>query len=76
MLPLDPTADIGRRAWVPCPGCQDHQGCGTCLDGRTCHEHWRYLLSNKGSVLHLQCPNCTHLWAWQSGFGAGGRTDG
>jgi len=26
-------------------------------------------------VLHLQCPNCTHLWAWQSGFGAGGRTD-
>ncbi|MEU8911890.1 MULTISPECIES: hypothetical protein [Streptomyces] len=76
MLPLDPTADIGRRAWVPCPSCQDHQGCGTCSDGRTCADHWRYLLSNKGSVLHLQCPNCTHLWAWESGFGAGGRTDG
>ncbi|MBY8885881.1 hypothetical protein K7472_13595 [Streptomyces sp. PTM05] len=70
MLPIDPSADLGRRAWVPCPGCADHQDCGTCDAGRTCAEHWRYLLSNKGRTLHLQCPNCAHLWSHDSGFGA------
>lgn len=53
MLPLDPQADIGRRAWVACPNCDDRRGCGTCEQGRTCSEHWRYLLSNVGSLLHL-----------------------
>ncbi|WP_330338702.1 hypothetical protein [Streptomyces sp. NBC_00557] len=58
MLPLDPQADPGRRAWgVDCPGCDDR--------GR-----WRYLLSNTGSLLHLQCPACHHVWTHESGFGA------
>ncbi|MCQ4041807.1 phage terminase large subunit family protein [Streptantibioticus rubrisoli] len=70
MLPIDPSADIGRRAWVPCPHCQDHQECDACAAGRDCADHWRYLLSNQGRLLHLQCPNCTHVWSWDSGFGA------
>lgn len=32
--------------------------------------HWRYLLTNTGSLLHLQCPGCTHVWVHESGFGA------
>ncbi|MGW2821829.1 hypothetical protein ACWC24_12590 [Streptomyces sp. NPDC001443] len=70
MLPLDPQADRGRRAWVPCPSCADHRACDTCADGRTCSAHWRYLLSHTGSVLHLQCPSCTHVWEHETGFGA------
>ncbi|MFB7334810.1 hypothetical protein FNH09_10175 [Streptomyces adustus] len=70
MLPLDPHADRGRRAWVPCPSCADHRACDTCADGRTCSAHWRYLLSNTGSRLHLQCPSCTHVWEHETGFGA------
>jgi len=23
---------------------------------------WQYLLSNQGTVVHLQCPDCGHLW--------------
>ncbi|MER6122061.1 hypothetical protein ABT173_05070 [Streptomyces sp. NPDC001795] len=63
MLPIDPHADDGRRAWLPCPQCRDHEDCEICLAGRTCRHHWRYLLSNVGHVVHLQCPNCTHIWA-------------
>ncbi|MEU6607270.1 hypothetical protein ABZ922_19795 [Streptomyces shenzhenensis] len=70
MLPLDPQADIGRRAWVPCPRCADSNGCATCAERRTCAEHWRYLLSNSGSLLHLQCPSCAHVWDHETGFGA------
>jgi hypothetical protein len=73
-VPLDPHADFGRRAWVPCPGCQDHRDCDDCLGGRNCGEHWRYLIGNTGNLLHLQCPGCTHLWNHETGFGAGGRT--
>jgi hypothetical protein len=69
VLPIDPSADIGRRAWLPCPSCQDHRGCETCAAGRTCARHWRYLLANNGRLLHLQCPSCTHMWSWDSGFG-------
>ncbi|MGS2647512.1 hypothetical protein [Streptosporangium sp. LJ11] len=72
MLPLDPHADLGRRAWVPCPSCRDHRDCDDCLGGRNCGEHWRYLLGNAGSLLHLQCPGCAHLWNHETGFGAGG----
>ncbi|OUC96403.1 hypothetical protein [Streptosporangium minutum] len=74
MLPIDPHADLGRRAWVPCPGCRDDKDCGACLDGRNCGEHWRYLIGNTGSRLHLQCPACTHLWDHETHFGAGGTT--
>ncbi|MFD5607003.1 hypothetical protein ACFWI5_28785 [Streptomyces sp. NPDC127064] len=56
MLPLDPQAEPGRRAWLPCPNCPD----GT----------WRYLLSNTGSLLHLQCPVCHHVWSHETYFGA------
>lgn len=75
MLPLDPQADIGRRAWVDCPYCDDGRGCVTCEQGRTCPEHWRYLLSNTGSLLHLQCPSCTRVWSHETHFGAT-RSDG
>lgn len=70
MLPLDPQADIGRRAWVTCPHCADHEGCPTCAEGRRCPAHWRYLLGNTGSLLHLQCPSCTRVWDHETGFGA------
>ncbi|WP_225447066.1 hypothetical protein [Streptacidiphilus sp. PB12-B1b] len=70
MLPLDPHADHGRRAWVPCPNCDDARDCAPCAQRRTCSEHWRYLLAHSGSVLHLQCPRCTHLWDHETHFGA------
>ncbi|MEU9889909.1 hypothetical protein AB0M95_12530 [Sphaerisporangium sp. NPDC051017] len=73
MLPIDPHADIARRAWIPCPRCRDDRGCDDCGSGRNCRDHWRYLLSNTGSVLHVQCPGCAHLWDHESRFGAGGR---
>jgi hypothetical protein len=61
-MPLDPTADIGRRAWFSCPRCAHGIGCPTCENGRTCADHWQYLLSSEATVLHLQCPSCTYLW--------------
>ncbi|MER6064733.1 hypothetical protein ACIBJF_23940 [Streptomyces sp. NPDC050743] len=72
MLPLDPQADIGRRAWVACPNCDDRAGCETCRQGgsSTCTAHWRYLLSNTGSLLNLQCPSCHHVWTHETHFGA------
>lgn len=76
LLPIDPSADPGRRAWIPCPRCEDHVDCATCAAGRNCPDHWRYLLSNQGPVVHLQCPSCTHMWSWDSGFGAHHRTAG
>lgn len=70
MPPIDPCADIGRRAWVACPNCDDARDCATCRANRNCERHWRYLLRNSGSVLHLQCPACAHLWDHETGFGA------
>jgi hypothetical protein len=58
----DPFADIARRAWLPCPNCDHGDECATCQDNRTCDEHWQYLLSNQGPVVHMQCPTCLHLW--------------
>lgn len=62
MMPLDPSADRARRAWLPCPN-GDH-GSAACVDCRagTCPRHWQYLLSNKGTRVFLQCPDCTRLW--------------
>jgi hypothetical protein len=62
-MPLDPTADIGRRAWFSCPRCAHGTACPTCDSGRTCPDHWQYLLASKATVLHLQCPSCTYLWS-------------
>ncbi|MFY9809024.1 MAG: hypothetical protein WAK86_17445 [Pseudonocardiaceae bacterium] len=35
---LDPDADLGRRAWLPCPRCCT-DGCSTCTVGTTCDLH-------------------------------------
>lgn len=47
MLPIDPQADLSRKAWRRCPEC----GHG-----------WQYLVSNAGPVAHVQCPGCTRMW--------------
>jgi hypothetical protein len=63
VLPIDPTADPGRRAWLPCPQCSHHARCGECQGASNCATHWQYLLSNKGTLVHLQCADCGHLWS-------------
>ncbi|GAA4566283.1 hypothetical protein [Planotetraspora kaengkrachanensis] len=73
MLPIDPHADLGRRAWVPCPRCRDDEGCAECGAGRNCRDHWRYLLSTTGTLLHVQCPGCAHLWDHETRFRHGTR---
>ncbi|MCX4725803.1 hypothetical protein ACIPW9_11605 [Streptomyces sp. NPDC090052] len=75
-LPIDPQADSSRRAWVACPVCDDARHCATCASRRNCFEHWRYLISNKGPVAHLQCPRCTHMWSLNSRPGVTGRGNG
>jgi hypothetical protein len=63
MMPLDPHADPARRAWLPCPN-SDHGAveCLECRNGRSCSRHWQYLLSNQGTRVFLQCPDCHQLW--------------
>jgi hypothetical protein len=61
-MPLDPSADIARRAWLPCPECDHGRECVDCVEGRTCAQHWQFLLGNTACVVHLQCPTCAHLW--------------
>lgn len=63
MMPLDPSVDRGRRAWLPCPF-DDHgrTSCVECRARRSCTTHWQYLLSNRGTRVYLQCPDCTRLW--------------
>lgn len=61
-MPIDPTADLGRRAWLPCPVCADDDACADCLAGRNCGRHWQYLLSSHATRIFLQCPSCGHLW--------------
>jgi hypothetical protein len=63
VLPIDPTADPGRRAWLPCPQCSHHDRCAECQSTTNCVTHWQYLLSNKGTLVHLQCADCGHLWS-------------
>ncbi|WP_099025179.1 hypothetical protein [Mycolicibacterium palauense] len=63
MLPIDPDADRSRRAWLPCPNCAHGTGCASCTRGANCATHWQYLLSNRATVVHLQCPTCAHLWS-------------
>jgi hypothetical protein len=61
-MPLDPSADPGRRAWLPCPCCDHGRDCPDCRAGRTCGRHWQYLLGNSASTVHLQCPSCLYVW--------------
>jgi hypothetical protein len=63
MLPIDPKADTSRRAWLPCPNCKHGADCLDCLSSCNCDAHWQYLLGNQGTLVHLQCPTCGHLWA-------------
>jgi len=69
---LDPDADLGRRAWLPCPRCRD-DGCAACAAGTTCGQHWRYLLANDTRLVFLQCPICRHRWWHDTEFGVGAR---
>jgi YVTN family beta-propeller protein len=61
-LPIDPAADSGRRAWLPCPKCDRGRDCQECNRGRNCAKHWQYLLNDEGSRRELQCGGCSHLW--------------
>lgn len=63
-MPLDPSANPASRAWLPCPNCQHGKDCAVCRAGRTCSDHWQYLLANRGLTVHLQCPGCLHLWSY------------
>ncbi|OBF34856.1 hypothetical protein A5724_15845 [Mycobacterium sp. ACS1612] len=63
MLPIDPTADPCRRAWLPCPNCDQGADCVECQSAANCASHWQYLLSSQATVVHLQCPNCATLWS-------------
>ncbi|RDH79245.1 hypothetical protein DVS77_07360 [Mycolicibacterium moriokaense] len=63
MLPIDPTADRARRAWLECPRCEHGRACLDCQGTVNCATHWQYLLSNQGTVVYLQCPSCAYLWS-------------
>ncbi|OBI53984.1 hypothetical protein A5707_00075 [Mycobacterium kyorinense] len=73
VLPIDPDADKSRRAWLACPNCDHGAACQVCRDGRNCHTHWQYLISNCAAVVHLQCPTCAHLWSLDTGVHRRGR---
>jgi hypothetical protein len=66
VFPIDPTADRGRRAWFICPQCDQGVDCNNCRSSRNCDVHWQYLLNNQAWLLHLQCPECGHLWSIDS----------
>lgn len=54
MLPIDPTADRARRAWLECPRCEHGRACADCQTSRNCATHWQYLLVNQGTLIHMQ----------------------
>src|SRR5215472_1307749 len=62
MLPIDPHADDGRRAWLGCPNCHHGESCPECQSGRNCKTHWQYLVRNDAAHVTLQCRTCAHLW--------------
>lgn len=61
-VPIDPGADRGRRAWLPCPHCDHGRDCPQCQSNENCPSHWQYLLKNAGTRVSLQCPACAQLW--------------
>jgi hypothetical protein len=61
MKMLDPQADAGRRAWLPCPHCSDN----TRL----------YLLFSEVNMIWVQCGKCLRRWWHDTGFGRGGRPE-
>jgi hypothetical protein len=56
-MTLDPQADPGRRAWLPCPHCGDD----TAL----------YLLDCDVCLIWVQCGNCLRRWSHDTGVGRG-----
>jgi hypothetical protein len=52
---LDPQADIGRRAWLPCPYCYDNAPL--------------YLLDFDVNLVWVQCGNCLRRWWHDTGIG-------
>jgi hypothetical protein len=52
---LDPQADIGRRAWLPCPNCY--------------HTGPLYLLDFDINLVWVQCGNCLRRWWHDTGVG-------
>ena len=72
---IDADAAAGRRAWLACTRGDDGDHCTACEAGRTCEEHWRYLLGVEGRRIFVQCPACRHRWWHDTGFGSGDWTD-
>jgi YVTN family beta-propeller protein len=60
-FPIDPNADRSRHAWLPCPSCNQSDGCPECQSHRNCGTHWQYLLGSDGTQASLQCPTCGRL---------------
>ena len=46
-----------------CPRCEQGRACAVCQSSRNCGTHWQFLLSNQGTLVHLQCPSCAYLWS-------------
>lgn len=63
-FPFHPHADPSRRAWLPCPNCDwGRNRCSECRSPRNCGAHWQYLLSNRATLVKLQCPGCANVWS-------------
>lgn len=58
---LDPQADSGRHAFLPCPYCDDNTGL--------------YLLFSEVNMVWVQCSRCLRRWWQDTGCGRGGRPD-
>lgn len=70
---LDADADICRRASVSCRACDESGRCRSCRAGRTCPEHWCYLLSAQIRHLFVQCGICHRRWWHDTGVGVADR---
>ena len=44
-------------------GCDQAPTAPIARAARNCATHWQYLLSNQATLVHLQCPDCGHLWS-------------
>lgn len=73
----DAAADLGRRAWLACPACDDcgdpREYCAACANGKCCDAHWCFLLAAEGPRLFVQCHRCWRRWWHDTGFGVGDR---
>jgi hypothetical protein len=58
-MALDPSVNIGRKAWLPCSHCS--------------HKDGLYLLDSDANMVHVQCPQCHAIWWMDTGNGVGRR---